>query len=574
MRVTNSLRFKYVVITLIAFGAIAVSIFYFTTAKIRGFILSGEQEMVSSHIQTHAAKNLNLDRPESLKFNNIYQGFISSISEDEGLTNLKLIDGNGILIYSPQETEVGQNFLNDGNVQKALKGEVILNQINESNSAATITTPLKNSKGEVRGVVIATMPLTGQLKQVDTLVFELAGIVGIVSLFFAVVLYFVFSNAETTLLSQDRTLMDKTRALEEEQQLDEAIMNSVAESLVVINKDGQIMLFNTMAEQLTGLKSNDVEYRLYRKILKFSDKDGHEYNPNPITKCLSEGKIIKLNIKDEVFIKDEKNNLAPVSVSVAPIFGKEHKITGVVATLIDIKAEKELDKVKDEFVYVVAHELGNPIFALDGYLSILATTLKKSDKKSLDILASAQSVHSQLSNLVNDLLEAIRNENSQISFEITPINLNLITKEIVDAAGFKAQTKKIKLNYTESKQPLVLGNEQKIKEVMTNFVDNAIKYTPEGGQVEVWHKQLDDFVVTSVKDNGYGISNDAQKHLFEKFYRIKTEKTQGIPGTGLGLFICRQIVEKCGGKIWAHSEEGKGSIFSFGLKAAKNINKK
>jgi signal transduction histidine kinase len=115
-----------------------------------------------------------------------------------------------------------------------------------------------------------------------------------------------------------------------------------------------------------------------------------------------------------------------------------------------------------------------------------------------------------------------------------------------------------------------MGDEQKVKEVITNLVDNAIKYTPEGGKVEVWHDKTEDgLVATHVKDNGLGIDKESREHLFEKFFRVKNEKTQGISGTGLGLFICRQIVEKCGGKIWAESEEGQGSTFSFALKKPK-----
>jgi PAS domain S-box-containing protein len=569
VRAKLSLKLRYGIVMAIAFVAIGATIFFFTSNRLRAFVIESKSQEYTTTAQEIAKETLDLSRPISLKVDKNYLSFISKISNKNGFENVKVAEANGILIFSPKNAEIGQSILDLAPTKKALSGQTALTDIDYKTNTAHATIPVKNGNNEVRGLLVANVSLGQELGQVNIIVAEVSGIIGVVSLAFVIILYFVFSNAESTLYEQDRSILDQSKALEEERQLDEAIMASVAESLVVINKDGQIMVFNPQAERVTGFKAADVEYRLYRKILNFTDKDGKEISKNPITEALNSGKTVKKTIQDGIFIKNQNKELTPIGVSVAPISDKTDQLRGVVATFTDISTEKELDRVKDEFVYVVAHELGNPIFALDGYLSILEDQIKRADKKTKEILTSARGVHGQLSGLVNDLLESIRSENGQLACEIEPIDLTEITKQVVENAKFKAKSKKITISYGPSKQPKVNGNEQKIKEVVTNFVDNALKYTPEGGHVDVWHDRDGEMIATHVKDNGFGMDAESQKHLFQKFYRVKTDQTKGITGTGLGLFICRQIVEKCGGKIWAESEEGKGSTFSFSLKIHK-----
>jgi two-component system sensor histidine kinase VicK len=142
-------------------------------------------------------------------------------------------------------------------------------------------------------------------------------------------------------------------------------------------------------------------------------------------------------------------------------------------------------------------------------------------------------------------------------------------KEVVQNEMFHAKEKKISISITSTKAPKAIGNNQKIKEVITNLVNNAIKYTPTDGTVKIIFNIDNNHLVTSIADSGIGISEENQKQLFKKFFRVKNKETVGISGTGLGLFIAKQIVEKCGGEIWATSKESKGSTFSFSLKTTK-----
>lgn len=569
MKVKLSLRLKFIILAVFAAVSVGIVVYFFTQEQTKAFFLDSTKTDFVSHVQTYAVENFNLSKPVSLKIGGKYADFAKKLDDTPGTNSVKVLDSNGIIIYSNVLNETGQNFIGKASIQKAINGDTTLEDIDYNGKKAQITSPIKSENGEVRGIIIAEVSLSEALGETDKFTKNLILSLGGILLFFVFILYWIFANTEETMEEQDRFVLDKSKALDEEKQIDEAIMDSVAESLIVINKDGQIMFFNPEAERITGQKAFDIEYRLYKKILNFCDKDGKEYPKNPITEGLQTGNRISMNIKDGLHIKNTKGSFSPISINVAPIFDKNKLVRGVVATLEDITVEKELDRVKDEFVYIVAHELGNPIFALDGYLSILKDKSKKYDKSTKDVIQTALSINQQLSVLVNDLLEVTRNESGQLAFEITAINLSEIVKTVIENAKFKAKAKKIKLSYESPKIPAVLGNEQKIKEVATNLVDNAIKYTPDGGKVEVWHELSEGMAETHVKDNGFGLSKENHEHLFEKFFRVKNDKTKSISGTGLGLFICKQIIEKCSGKIWAESEEGKGSTFSFSLKATK-----
>lgn len=564
MRVKISLKFKFVFLTFITFVIIGLSIFFYINEQFKSFYLNTSKDIFSNRAQYKAESQLELEKPTSLKVGNQYTDFAKELENILGVQNVKILDANGSVIYSKSPTEIGQSFLDDGAVQSAINGTSSLKNIDYNAKKATLYAPIKAKSGETRGVVVADSSLFGSFEYINSFSKNLIiALTGIFTVFFGM-LYWIFSNSEQTIGEQDRAVIDKSKALEEEQQLDEAIMSSIAESLIVINKSGQIMLFNPEAERITGVRSSDVEYRLYKKIIPFVDKDGKEIAKNPITECLNSGQKTQAGIKDCYYIKGTSGKLVPISAHVAPIFEKDHSVRGVVATIQDVTLEKELDKVKDEFVYVVAHELGNPIFALDGYLTMLeeAKTFNPDSKK---MITTAKNINHELSTLVNDLLEVIRSESGQLKIDVSPIGLEQITKMVVENSRFKAKEKGILVNYKPSKY-IVLGDAEKIQEVITNLIDNAIKYTPEGGKITVWHDTAENMIVTHVQDNGFGMSADALSHLFEKFFRVQTEKTKGITGTGLGLFICKQIIEKCGGKIWAESEEGKGSIFSFSLK--------
>jgi signal transduction histidine kinase len=234
------------------------------------------------------------------------------------------------------------------------------------------------------------------------------------------------------------------------------------------------------------------------------------------------------------------------------------------------KGLREIKKLKDEFVYIAAHELRTPVTAIRGYLSMaLGNDFGKLSPALEATLKKINGANEQLMRLVNDLLEIARAEAQNTEIEVSKVDLVSATQTVVDSLGAWAQMSGIKIIYERPKSALyVIANENKLVEILNNFSSNAIKYNKQGGLITIRHQVKRDKIVTEVQDTGIGMTKKELSRLFEKFYRAKNEKAIKVSGTGLGLFIAKQLVEKMGGKVFVESTLGKGSTFSFALKKA------
>ncbi|MBI4812721.1 sensor histidine kinase [Candidatus Falkowbacteria bacterium] len=244
-----------------------------------------------------------------------------------------------------------------------------------------------------------------------------------------------------------------------------------------------------------------------------------------------------------------------------------------------IKALNENRKLRDEFVFIAAHELRTPVTAIKGYLSMITDgSFGKVPAKIAENLKIVNGANQRLVQLVADLLEVARDESGTLKIALTPLSMKESANIAIEELASVAKEKRIKIKHNNKfADKKVKADAYKLKEVLVNLVSNAIKYTPAGGVIEISHEIhpgaynamgagiKSDYLITHVKDNGIGIAPENINKLFAKFYRIKTRKTASVEGTGLGLFICKEIVERMQGKIWVSSELGKGSTFSFSL---------
>jgi signal transduction histidine kinase len=239
----------------------------------------------------------------------------------------------------------------------------------------------------------------------------------------------------------------------------------------------------------------------------------------------------------------------------------------------DLTQDRELDELKAEFVSTVSHELRTPLAAIYG----AAMTLRRHDfsvdeeqhEKLLGVIAHESE---RLATIVNDILWASRLEAQSLQFSIQSCDAVALARGVVDAAdAHRPPEIELELRAPED-LPRVAGDPDKIRQILVNLLDNAIKYSPDGGEVEVELTAGETSVRFSVHDQGLGVPLGEQRRIFEKFYRLDPNLTRGVGGTGLGLYICRELVHRMHGRLWLVSprKDGRGSTFAFELPLAQH----
>ena len=357
-----------------------------------------------------------------------------------------------------------------------------------------------------------------------------------------------------TLEKYDESQRDFKR-VQVEKKNTEAVVKSIAEGLVVVNAKGEVLLMNPAAERLLGVQND-------KKVGKsITDGIGSEYMVSLAREVdgASGEKVVEYTSKDE-------NVKKTIRQSSAVIQDEDGRTVGMVNVLTDITKQKELDEIKTRFVSNVTHELRTPMVAMSKALEILL------DKKAPPLNDMQQNflniVHrnlQHLSRLVEDLLDIAKIESGKMRLKFTPARLDRIVSDACEALGTWAKSKDISLEKDVDKSlPEISLDSVKITQVLNNLIGNAIKFTPRGGKIFVtcgWNDEQT--LKTSVRDTGVGIAKENLPKLFGRFEQFGDQ--QGISGTGLGLCISKEIMERHGGKIYAESEEKKGSSFTFTL---------
>ncbi|UCF99818.1 MAG: response regulator [Spirochaetaceae bacterium] len=253
-------------------------------------------------------------------------------------------------------------------------------------------------------------------------------------------------------------------------------------------------------------------------------------------------------------------------VNVSPVIEPGGETSGAVAVFRDITELKKLETAKSMFVSMVAHELKSPLAATEGWLNLLLSGLiKDNPKEARHVIERSHLRVKTLRTLVSELLSITAIETGNFQLRRSSVDMAAVAHQAVDAAREKAAAKGISVTFTDC--PLetgctALADGEALGLVFTNLIDNAIKYTPNGGAVTVWIAQNGMYVSVSVEDNGVGIEAEELDKIFEEFYRVKNEYTTDIVGTGLGLSLVKRLVELHQGRIEVESTPGAGSIFT------------
>lgn len=345
------------------------------------------------------------------------------------------------------------------------------------------------------------------------------------------------------------------------------VINAIGDGVMVIDNVGNIRLINPAAQNIIGWSANDAIRLNYKSVLKLinSTENEVESSNDPIAQVMNLNQQIRTN---ELGLETKSGKKILISLVVSPI-GEPG--SGVIAVFRDITKEKSEEREQAEFISTASHEMRTPVASIEGYLGLALNPQTASiDIRAREYINSAHQSAQHLGRLFQDLLDVSKADDNRMKNHPQVVNIVNFTQKIVQEHMPKATEKGLRLIYNPSPDDdkekhiapeyLVNLDNDHIREIIDNLIENAIKYTVKG-DILVDIKGSDDHVVLSVKDSGIGIPAEDMPHLFQKFYRIDNKDTQQIGGTGLGLYLCRKLAESMGGRIWAESTEGIGSTF-------------
>jgi signal transduction histidine kinase len=250
----------------------------------------------------------------------------------------------------------------------------------------------------------------------------------------------------------------------------------------------------------------------------------------------------------------------------APVRDDRGGFLGRIWTLREVTQERELDRLKDDFVATVSHELRTPLTSMMGFLEMIregeAGELTDEQKRFLAIVYRSSE---RLQRLVGDLLFVARLDANGLQLQFAPVDVEELVHDAAESAGALARSRELHLDLKLASLPMVTGDRERLSQLVGNLISNALKFTPAGGHVTVRTFVDGSHAVIEVEDDGIGIPEAEQDRLFQRFFRSTTATEQAIPGTGLGLVISRAIAEAHGGTIDVRSEEGAGACFRVEL---------
>jgi PAS domain S-box-containing protein len=380
-------------------------------------------------------------------------------------------------------------------------------------------------------------------------------------------------DLENIKINLEKIVEQRTEVISSERNKLSLILSGIVDSVIAVDKEKKVILFNKAAENLTGHKKEAVLGKPISEIIKIFE-DINELSSDvysPIRPNNFEGIIYsKKNLK----LLGSNNKQTYINLLVGQITESSEINLGCILTLHDVSKEQELDQMKFDFVAMAAHELRTPLTSIKDYLYVFMRDYKNTlNSDQTNILSKIDISTQRLGSLVENLLNVSRIEQGKMTVNIQPLDWSkTIDENIAEIIG-QAKEKKIQINFEKPPEAIfVQADKARISEVLTNLIANSIKYTPGEGAITIWIEKSGNDVVTHVKDTGSGIPKESIPNLFTKFYRVSGPLGQGVKGTGLGLYISKSIIDMHKGKIWVESEVGKGSVFSFSIPSANAVN--
>ncbi|HSX09189.1 MAG TPA: PAS domain S-box protein [Candidatus Saccharimonadales bacterium] len=336
-----------------------------------------------------------------------------------------------------------------------------------------------------------------------------------------------------------------------------SLVESSSDAIWSSTLDNTILSWNKGAEEIYGYTAKEM---IGKNGVTFVVPPEKVKEREDIIKRVSKGEKIQ-NLETTRRKKD--GSIIDVSMTVSSLKDPQGKIIGISAIVRNITEQKEQEKLKDEFISMASHELKTPITSMKMFLDILSNSLGDSNPQAQSFVKRINDQTNKMKDLVNDLLDVSRIGTGKLSFNHEKFFLDEAIKDTIES--IQPASPKHMLKYKDSISLPVYGDKFRIYQVITNLLNNAIKYSPQSNKVIISTKIKDRQVIVSVKDFGIGIPKDKQHKIFEKLYQVTDPQVKTFPGLGMGLYISREIINGHNGKMWVKSEKGKGSTFYFSL---------
>ena len=348
------------------------------------------------------------------------------------------------------------------------------------------------------------------------------------------------------------TLRDVVRGLDSERSLLAVVMETMADGVIVLDSDGRVRLINRAAQWLLDADVRSTQGRVLAEVVR-----DHELL-ELVSNSADTGQIRRA----EIDLLHRRRFLYAIA---APISADPSR--GTLITLQDVTRLRQIQNTRREFVSNVSHELRTPLTSIKATVETLERGAIYDTEVARDFLSRIHDDVRRMTSMVDELLELSILQSGQMPMHLAPVELAQIAEKVVERFRIYADSKGVRLlTFIPQELPYVMADAGKLDQILTNLVENALKFTPESGQVSLSAKAIESEVEIEVADTGIGIPREDLPHIFERFYKV--DRSRRNIGVGLGLAITRHLIQAHGGDIAVSSVEGEGSVFTFNLSRA------
>ena len=387
---------------------------------------------------------------------------------------------------------------------------------------------------------------------------------------------FIFRNYVGIFSSNDRALLQSFanqaaiavdnaqlyQQIRQEKQRMDALLDSAADGILIISPGHVITRTNPAFARMLEEPLENITGKSHEEAISLTHHEGM------LTLEQAEAGGWPLTPNATLYVEGDLERRSgvplPVGITYAPLISPEGNLLNIIATVRDITRFREAEELKSTFISVISHELKTPVALIKGYVGTLRREDANWDREVVkDSLAVIEEESDRLTGLIENLLDASRLQAGGLSISQSDVAMNMLARRIAERFQTQSSIHKIGVDFPDD-FPIVMGDETRLEQVLANLVSNAIKYSPQGGEIQISGQVRPGQVIVCVSDHGPGVAPEDIPHIFDRFYRSSIAK-RTTKGAGLGLYLARAVVEAHGGRIWIDPRPGKGARICFSI---------